>query len=255
MIKCDARYTRIGVSRGSGGGKSRSAEPGSAPTDATPRVPVVNDVAVIAAGSGLTLAEAEVARACDVVVAVDRGYKSAVAVGCRVDRIMGDLDSLSPQAAARAEELGVEIVRFDTDKDESDLELALASVARIDGVTTVHVFGIAGGRADHAAISVAVLANPALAGLTLVAHLGDTRLHIVHSTLELHEPVGTIVSLLAHGGAAEGVTTRGLRWPLRDAALRPDHARGLSNEVSADPVDVRLTAGTLLVYVTSADSD
>jgi thiamine pyrophosphokinase len=214
----------------------------------------VNDVAVIAAGSGLTLAEAEVARGCDVVVAVDRGYKSAVAVGCRVDRIVGDLDSLSPTAAARAEELGVEIVRFDTDKDESDLELALASVARIDDVNTVHVFGIAGGRPDHAAVSVAVLANPALAGLILVAHLGGTRLHIVHGTLELHEPPSTIVSLLAHGCVAEGVTTTGLRWPLSDATLRPDHAWGLSNEVIADPAGVRVAAGTVLVYVTSPDT-
>jgi thiamine pyrophosphokinase len=214
----------------------------------------VNDVAVIAAGSGLTLAEADLARGCDVVVAVDRGYKSAVAVGCRVDRIVGDLDSLSPQAVAHAEELGVEIVRFAADKDESDLELALAEVARIDGVTTVHVFGIAGGRPDHAAVSVAVLANPALTGLTLVAHLGGTRLHIVHSTLDLHEPLGTIVSLLAHGGVAEEVTTTGLRWPLREATLRPDHAWGLSNEVTSDPAGVRVAAGTLLVYVTSPDA-
>lgn len=215
----------------------------------------MNDVALIAAGSGLTLAEADVARGCELVVAVDRGYKSAVAVGCRVDRIVGDLDSLSPQAVARAEELGVEIVRFDTDKDESDLELALSSVARIDGVTRVHVFGIAGGRPDHAAVSVAVLTNPALAGLTLVAHLGGTRLHVVHNTLELNEPAGTIVSLLAHGGVAEGVTTTGLRWPLRDATLRPDHAWGLSNEVTADPVGIEVTAGTVLVYVTSPQAD
>jgi thiamine pyrophosphokinase len=210
----------------------------------------VNDIAVIAAGSGLTLAEAELARRCAVVIAVDRGYKTAVAVGCRVDRLVGDLDSLSPPAVRRAEALGVDIVRFDIDKDESDLELALAEVARLEDGATVHVFGIGGGRPDHAAVSTAVLAAPSLAGLCIITHLGDTRLHIVHSALTVHEPVGTIVSLLAHGGVAEGVTTTGLRWPLADATLRPDQAWGLSNEVTADPVTVHVATGTVLVYVT-----
>jgi thiamine pyrophosphokinase len=51
-------------------------------------------------------------------------------------------------------------------------------------------------------------------------------------------------------GDAEGVTTEGLRFPLRDEALRFGRARGLSNEVASTPATVKVRKGTLLVFET-----
>jgi thiamine pyrophosphokinase len=59
--------------------------------------------------------------------------------------------------------------------------------------------------------------------------------------------VGRTVSLLALGGPALGVTTRGLRWPLTDEDLGVGVARGVSNEIVGDDAAVEVAAGVLAV--------
>jgi thiamine pyrophosphokinase len=58
---------------------------------------------------------------------------------------------------------------------------------------------------------------------------------------------GGIVSLLPFSGEATGITTRGLRYPLRGESLRAGPARGLSNVRDAADASVRLERGRLLV--------
>ena len=59
---------------------------------------------------------------------------------------------------------------------------------------------------------------------------------------------GAVVSLLPLHGPATGVTTTGLRYPLRAEPLTPGSGRGISNEVdAAASASVHLEAGTLLV--------
>ena len=45
----------------------------------------------------------------------------------------------------------------------------------------------------------------------------------------LHGAAGDLLSLLPLGGAAEGVTTEGLLYPLENETLYPGRARGVSN--------------------------
>ncbi|MBT5085466.1 MAG: thiamine diphosphokinase, partial [Actinobacteria bacterium] len=60
------------------------------------------------------------------VIAVDRGADHALALGYSVDLLVGDLDSVS--AAGRL--AAIEIEQHPVDKDETDLELALAAAER-----------------------------------------------------------------------------------------------------------------------------
>jgi thiamine pyrophosphokinase len=63
---------------------------------------------------------------------------------------------------------------------------------------------------------------------------------------------GATVSLLPFGGDATGVTTHGLRYPLRDEPLLIGPARGLSNVREAPDAWVTLRAGRLLVIETAS---
>jgi thiamine pyrophosphokinase len=62
--------------------------------------------------------------------------------------------------------------------------------------------------------------------------------------------IGATVSLLPLGGDAEGITTAGLRYPLRDEPLRTGPARGLSNMRVAPGASVSVRTGRLLVVET-----
>lgn len=180
------------------------------------------------------------------VVAADSGLGHVYALGLRPDVVVGDLDSVSPIDLARAEREGTPIQRHPTDKDATDLELALA-VALDRGATTVTVIGAGGGRLDHELAGLALLAGPQWTPMRITAFVGAARMTIVHSDATLDGPLGSIVTLLAVGGPATGVGTEGLRWPLHDAELLPTSTLGVSNELVSSPARVTVRTGVLFV--------
>jgi thiamine pyrophosphokinase len=194
------------------------------------------------------------------VIAADGGWLRAKRLGMAPDVLVGDLDSLAPGDVERARAEGIEVVRASVDKDESDTELALLEAVR-KGASRVTVLGAFGGpRLDHALANVWLLGHPALAGVRVTLLDGRTRLDLVAApgpgggVVErmLPGPVGGLVSLLPHGGDVTGITTHGLRYPLRDEPLVVGPARGLSNVRTAPDAWVRVRDGRLLVVETAS---
>src|SRR6267142_652029 len=137
-------------------------------------------------------------------------------------------------------------------EEDSDLELAVAQ-AMAAGATEVVLLGALGGeRLDHETANLLLLADPGYDGVRLEARRGALRIRAVRGegSLALAGPVGALVTLLPVNGDADGVTTEGLRFPLRDETLRFGRARGLSNEVASLPAKVTVRKGSLLVFET-----
>ena len=180
-----------------------------------------------------------------IVVAADSGVEHALALGRRVDFVVGDLDSAAPAAVDAAVAAGAEVRRYPAEKDQSDLELALDAV-RCQGATHVIVVGGYGGRLDHFLANALLLASPAFADLSIEALVGDARITVIHECARLTGTPGDVCSLLAVGGAARRVRTSGLRYQLQGEDLLPGSTRGLSNELAEPVATVSLQYGTLL---------
>jgi thiamine pyrophosphokinase len=183
------------------------------------------------------------------VIAADGGLLRARAIGLEPGVLVGDLDSLGAEGAEQAAHDGLEVRRSSADKDESDTELALlAAVAR--GATRITLIGALGGRRlDHALANIWLLGHAALDAVDVVVLDEAARVSVLvgPGTRRLPGPVGGTVSLLPLGGVAEGITTEGFRYPLRDEPLRTGPARGLSNVRTAPEASVTLRGGRLLV--------
>jgi thiamine pyrophosphokinase len=186
--------------------------------------------------------------AADVVIAADSGLDHALALGCGVDVVVGDLDSVTPDALARARAAGARVEQHPAEKDATDLELALG-VARAHGVDRVVVIGGGGGRVDHFLANALALTAPEIATLRVEARFGDADAVVIRTTATLEGAPGDIVSLLAVGGPALGVESEGLRYPLRGEALHPGSTRGVSNELLGTEARVSVAGGTLLAVL------
>lgn len=180
------------------------------------------------------------------VIAADSGLAHVYALGLVPHVVVGDFDSVDPTQLDRANRAGARIERHPTDKDATDLELALV-VARERGATDVTVIGGGGGRLDHALANIALLADPAWASMRIEAFLGTARVTVVRDHAAIEGTINSLVTLLAVGGTASGITTTGLRWPLTDDELAPTASRGVSNEITRSPASVTVRTGTLLV--------
>jgi thiamine pyrophosphokinase len=184
----------------------------------------------------------------DRVVCADSGLMLAQRLGLQVDLVVGDMDSVPAAALGAARDAGSEIETHPVAKAATDLALALARGG--EGLTSgdlLVVLGGAGGRLDHALANVHALADPSLAHVQLHARLGWADVHVVRDVAILELPLQATVSLLPSGGAALGITTEGLAYPLTGEDLHPWSTRGVSNIVTGTPVRIGLTDGCLLV--------
>ena len=186
------------------------------------------------------------------VIAADSGLHLATELGLAVDVVVGDLDSATPEAVAAAEEAGAAVERHPTRKDATDLALALA-VASERGCDAALVVGLGGGRLDHLLGGLLVLAAPALSGMAISAVTDDAVLTVVRGERTLSGRVGSLVTLLAVGGAAAGVTTTGLEYPLDGETLEPLSTRGVSNVLVDATATVRVERGVVLAIQTEED--
>ena len=182
------------------------------------------------------------------VVAADSGLAQADRLGLHVDVVVGDFDSVSVAALADAERAGATVERHPAEKDHTDLELALLAAQRL-GARRVIVVGGWGGRIDHALANLLLLANPDYAAMHVEAIDAGGRVVAIHDRAELVGTPGAIVTLLAAGGPAVGVTTHGLRYPLRGETLLPGSTRGVSNVLLESSAVVSLVSGALLALL------
>jgi len=209
----------------------------------------MSGLAVVLAGGARAdqVVPAEVTSA-DVVIAADSGLDLARHLGMAVDVVVGDLDSVTPAGLAWARATGIPIEKSSADKDETDLELAIARAAGT-GAERIVMLGGAGGRLDHLLANVAVLCGPLTQGIETEAWIGTARVLVVRSRVDIEDAAGSVASLLAWHGAATGVTTHGMAWPLNGARLEAGSALGTSNVVVAKRAGIALDTGVLSVVI------
>lgn len=191
------------------------------------------------------------------VIAADGGARHAPGLDVRIDRWVGDGDSVEAALLDSLRAEGTTIDRSPRDKDESDTELAVAT-ALAAGADRLSIVGALGGpRLDHALANLTLLSLPELRNLDVRILTAGHRVRLLvaddpaptalASRLDLAGRVGDVVSLLPVGADVTGVSTEGLRYPLRDEPLRLGRTRGLSNVLVAPEAEVAIRTGRLLV--------
>ena len=203
------------------------------------------DIAVVFCGGEAPGLAADALPAGAYVIAADSGLEHAATLEVRVDLAVGDFDSVSARRLADAEAGGTEIRRHRTDKDVTDLELALESALEL-GVRQVVVVGALGGRLDHELANLLLLASDRWADVALELRDATARVVVARGRRTLTGGVGDNLTLLAVGGPAEGVSISGVRWPLEDARLDPGSSLGVSNEFESPLAVLTVKTGVVL---------
>lgn len=180
------------------------------------------------------------------VIAADKGLEHAISLGLEVTVAVGDFDSASPDAVARAEVGGTTVERHPAEKDATDLELALDRALSMSPVRIV-LLGGDGGRLDHLFSTLLLLGSSRYAEVEIEAFLGPARVYVVRKQRAIEGEPGDLVSLLALHGQAEGVRTEGLAYPLDGATLEAGSTLGMSNVLVGKRASVSLGSGVLLV--------
>ena len=168
-------------------------------------------------------------------VAADSGGDAALALGHRPERVIGDLDSLSPEGRAA---IGEDRVLHIAEQDSTDFTKCLTRIA----APFVIAVGFDGRRVDHTLAALTVLIRrPGPPCLMLTA---EDAIIAAPARVTLDLEPGTRVSLFPMG-VVRGRST-GLRWPIDGLTLSPAGQVGTSNEATG-PVTIDSEGPLLLI--------
>ncbi|RMG60928.1 MAG: thiamine diphosphokinase [Calditrichaeota bacterium] len=179
----------------------------------------------------------------ETIICTDGAAHHLLGLGLEPQVVVGDLDSL----AAAGGELPGSVRRLHRPSQElNDLEKALL-YCREEGFRQVVVVGVGGGRLDHALNNLSVLSRYD-GTFDLQIHDAYGRIFFVRRRWRARVEPGQLISLIPIG-RAEGVTTRGLRYPLKNEPLEFGRREGLSNVAEQADVEVTLTRGLLVLFL------
>jgi len=184
-------------------------------------------------------------------IAADGGAHHCIKLGIMPQIVIGDFDSLNQDELHLLEKSGAELIRYPTDKDQTDLELALDYAAE-KGATEITLLGLLGGRWDMSFANVLLLSSPRYNHINFHIIDGNSEMYILRSggTLELNGNPGDTVSVIPLSNLTSGITYSELEWSLESASLDFGSPRGVSNQMSSEVAHIKLDSGVLFIIIT-----
>jgi thiamine pyrophosphokinase len=182
----------------------------------------------------------------DLLYAADGGTRHALALGLFPSVVIGDLDSLTPVERQGLEARAVDIKQYPRAKDKTDLELALDYAIQA-GQRNILVVGGLGGRLDQTLGNLSLLGHPRFSSYDIRLDDGMEEAFFTRNRCHIDGSPADIVSLVPWQAEVTGISSEGLRWPLRNETLFPYRTRGISNEMVLEQASIILRSGLLLV--------
>jgi thiamine pyrophosphokinase len=177
-------------------------------------------------------------------ICADGGVNTAAEYGYPPALVIGDLDSLGDAArVAVPDDLQISVI----DQNATDMEKALHHAVSM-GVATADLIGFTGRKTDHTLWNLSQLKTFAdQIEMRLLDDYCEIRL-VSPGGIRFDADGGQKLSLCPLAGPVSGIDTQGLKWELSGDTLGPERA-GISNEVTAGPVDIRVGEGDLLLVI------
>jgi thiamine pyrophosphokinase len=184
----------------------------------------------------------------DRLLAADGGARHCISLGFTPHVLIGDMDSLSEQDVLELAQTGTKVIRHQSRKDETDLELAFL-YALDEGAEQALVLGGLGRRWDQTIANLLLPAYHRLRQLQIVFLDCGEWLYLVEGERVIEGRKGLRVSLIPLGGDAKGVSSEGLEYPLHNETLYFGATRGISNVMLGRRAQVSVHQGVLLCIV------
>lgn len=184
----------------------------------------------------------------DYIICADGGYRIAEAEKVKPSVVIGDFDSrLDLNREDIPEDIPVET--FSSHKDYTDTALCL-DYAVEHGFKNILIIGGFGGREDHTVANLQNLFLFAKRGAAvMMIDRQNIAFPIINDSVTMDGREGWYISVFSHTEKSEGVTIRGVEYPLEDYTLDSDFPLGVCNEPTEDTVTIGVKNGELLVLM------
>lgn len=182
----------------------------------------------------------------DYIICADGAIRHCVELGIVPDIWIGDFDSCNYDNYCRQypELIGVDTVKLNKDKDETDTHIA-CNIAIDKGCDDILIWGALGKRADHMLSNIHLL--EALNKKKITAIIEDENNTIsVFDSVYVTKKHRKYLSLIPLDANVTVIKTEGLLYPLENYVITRDISLGVSNEVVDTEAKISICGGLML---------
>ncbi|HPD01175.1 MAG TPA: thiamine diphosphokinase [Acetivibrio sp.] len=180
------------------------------------------------------------------IVCADGGAAHLKKMGIVPDVLVGDFDSIDAGHLQYYREKEVEIFKYPEEKNMTDTELAV-NVAIDRGYRDIVIIGGTGGRLDHTLSNILLLKKMLDRGVTGKVVNEHNEIFLTAGSAEVMAKEEYNLTLLPVTERVEGITTKGLYYPLMGETIEMGSSRGVSNKFVAGKAQISITSGILAV--------
>ena len=184
----------------------------------------------------------------DLFIGVDRGSLLLIEQGICPDLAVGDFDSVSEKELALIYSQSKEVLQAQSEKDDTDLELAVKAVFARYPQAQLTIFGAFGGRLDHTLANIFLPSDPEITPYMQQIRLCSAQNELSYCPQGRHEikPVAGMNYLAFMPVSNSQLTIEGAKYPLNESNyfLKKVYA---SNEFIDEPVFLECQSGYAIV--------
>ena len=188
----------------------------------------------------------------DIWVGVDRGVIALLDQDIIPHLSVGDFDSVTKEEKEMIQKKSPEISLFPSEKDETDLEIAI-NWAISQCPSNIYIFGATGGRIDHFLANVQLLQKE-----SVLQNVENINLYMIDEKNSLTvktpgtydikvDPTKKYFSLLSVTEEVSGITLTGFKYPLIQATLTRGSTLCISNELICECGNVSFEKGIIMM--------
>jgi thiamine pyrophosphokinase len=182
----------------------------------------------------------------DIILCADGGANYAFDMDIIPACILGDLDSIRPEAKSYYESCQVEFRKFSPRKDYTDMQLTLELAEKM-GADEIILVGSLGKRLDHTLANLYSGINIVKKGIRLSHYSPECQVHIVDRDIVIEGQPGDLISVFALTDEAHGVKEIGFEYTA-NPTLQNSMPYAISNVLAGQCGIIGVEAGILIVF-------
>ena len=175
----------------------------------------------------------------DEIIAVDSGVEHLFKLSLDPNTLIGDLDSISENSLDKVKKNGVDIIAFNSNKDQTDFELALNYLEETEK-SKVYIIGGESGEIDHL-ISIFLLIPSKSFFENIIWVYGDKKI-IFRQKLKLNVKKMSKFSIIPLSDLSN-LSIDGAEWNLENKNIQFGETTTLRNVANKDEINVNCDTG------------
>ena len=175
----------------------------------------------------------------DEIIAVDSGVEHLFKLSLGPNTLIGDLDSISENSLDKVKKNGVDIIAFNSNKDQTDFELALNYLEGVEN-SIIYIIGGESGEIDHL-LSIFLLIPSKSFFENIIWVYGDKKI-IFRQKLKLNVKKMSKFSIIPLSDLSN-LSIDGAEWNLENKNIQFGETTTLRNVANKDEINVNCDTG------------